>query len=55
MAVKSEKLCTIELSNGPDLSCISIPAHPKSDLMGKRPLFISKSILIDYDDAKDIK
>jgi len=53
-AISKEKTCKLLVKNGPELCSISVPVHPKNAELGQRPVFKSKNIILEFDDAKDI-
>ena len=55
-AISVDNACLINITNlGPELEVESVPVHPKSEDLGKRPLFKLNKVFIELDDAKNIK
>lgn len=55
-AVSVEKTCLINIPNfTKGIEIVEIPVHPKSEDLGKRPLFKKNQVYIDFDDAENIK
>ena len=55
-AVSTEKTCSIKLTNvGPELQVESVPIHPKNEGLGNRLLWKTNKVLIEFDDAENIK